>query len=134
MEWLADFLRARFPHEYVPLATSALNAEVFDELDRADVIFDCTDRFEVQCFLSSRWDDKVVRLGSNEHHLTVRYPSDTSIVWSSDSDESLQQCGVTVPQLLHVQVIAAAIGVTVGLQGHQTSVSMTLPDDIIQGG
>ena len=120
-----DFLPPRFPeHQYVAYK-QRLQEVPEDEINEADVVFDCTDDFETQQYIDSKWGHKCVRLGSNKNHYTVRYPSRIQSVWDVSNEEQ-QRCGVTVPQYLHIQVIAAVIGSFAALENVHITESETI--------
>jgi len=93
--------------DYFPYDTEYSNNLL--KLINPDIVIDCTDNLSVQRQI---YDDVytqgsgcLIRAGSNRHNITIATPPYD--IWDNDGEDTSGQCGVTVPQHLETQLIAA---------------------------
>lgn len=102
MERSVDFIGYSVPFTPAMLGEAAINLTVVD----------CTDNLtaqkEIFDWCRQRWH-QYWRVGSNGNHITI---ARTMPGWLDDEPQPpARRCGVTVPQFLHTQFIAAGVAV-----------------------
>jgi len=81
-------------------------------LDTPTVVIDCTDDYKSQIKINKYCKDKGIeyyRVGTREHHITV---TNTVPKWSTTDEQEEGTCGVTIPQWIAPQAMAASIVVS----------------------